>query len=117
MLFTVLVRCVNQEWGPKQVTMKYLKKGHSFMRADSVHRSISRKMRKNKMIYDFENFVSVCENASKRINPVIMHFDNFYQFVGGQKSRQSKSGTTLPKLAKVQYSFEKDPTRCGLKIP
>ena len=51
------------------------------------------------MIYDFENFVSVCENASKRINPVIKHFDNFYQFVAGQKSRQSKSGTTLPKLA------------------
>ena len=64
-LFIVLVWCVNQEWGPKQVTMKYLEKGHSFVRADSVHGSISRKMRKNKMIYDFENFVSVCENASK----------------------------------------------------
>ena len=47
-LFTVLVWCVNHEWGPKQVTMKYLEKGRSFMRADSVHGSISRKMRKKK---------------------------------------------------------------------
>ena len=39
MLFTALVWCTNQEWGPKVIQLKYLERGHTTMRADSIHGS------------------------------------------------------------------------------
>ena len=37
LLFSALAWCVNAEWGPHSVTLKYLEKGHTFMKADSIH--------------------------------------------------------------------------------
>ncbi len=36
-LYTALVQCVNAAWGLDEVVIKYLQKGHTFMKADSVH--------------------------------------------------------------------------------
>ena len=105
-LYTALTWCVNQEWGPKSVTIKYLEKGHTFMRADSVHGSIAIKMKK-KTIHTFDDFVQVCQEAGKKIKPVAMHYSDFYKFVAAQKSRQSKK-TTLPKLSQIcEVEFRK----------
>ena len=61
--FTALSWSVNQEWGPEKVTLKFLERGHTFMRADSLHGNIGAKMKKHKNIYTFDDFVDVCRKA------------------------------------------------------
>ena len=42
-LFTALIATVNNDWGPEDITIKYLESGHTFMAADSVHGVIGKK--------------------------------------------------------------------------
>ena len=71
-LFSGLVWHTNQEWGPQKVTIRYLERGHTFMRADSVHGCIGSKMKKCQKIHTFDDFVELCEKASKKIKAVVM---------------------------------------------
>ena len=60
-LYTALVQCVNAAWQPDEVVIKYLQKGHTFMKADSVHGVIWRKMKKcEENIFTFDDFVELC---------------------------------------------------------
>ena len=106
-LFTALAWCVNQEWGPRTVEMRYLERGHTFMRADSIHGSIAKKMKKSPNIYDFEGFVDICDSAAQSTKPVAMKHDDFYLFESNQRSRQSKH-VKLPHLNDMcAVKFEK----------
>ena len=106
-LFTALSWCVNQEWGPEKVTLKFVERGHTFMRADSLHGNIGAKMKKHKNICTFDDFVDVCRKASKKINPVVMQCEDFFCFEDGYRSRQSKK-VKLPLLSDLcQVEFKK----------
>ena len=106
-LFTSIAWCTNQEWGPQKVTVKYLERGHTFMRADSVHGNIGSKMRKCQEICTFDEFVELCGKAGQKVKPVVMHHDDFYAFVAGQRSRQSKK-VVLPLLSDLcEVEFRK----------
>ena len=44
-LFTVFVKCVNNaDWNVSLIRMKYLHKGHTYMKADSLHGFVWRKV-------------------------------------------------------------------------
>ena len=60
-LYTVLCRCVNQNWSPQSITTKYFERGHTFMCADNDHGSIGRKMKKCPKICTFQDFIDVCD--------------------------------------------------------
>jgi hypothetical protein len=65
-LFTSLCVCVNAEWGPREVTIKYLERGHTFLKADSVHGLIGKRMKKESEILTFDDFVDLCGKAEKK---------------------------------------------------
>lgn len=106
-LYTALAQCVNAVWGPEQVIIKYLQKGHTYMRADSIHGSIGKKMKQAENIYTFDDFVALCERSSKTITPVLMNFTDFYEFSGEQRARSGKK-IKMPLLANVcEVKFSK----------
>ena len=98
MLFSALVWCVNSIWGPKQITIKFLEKGHTFMRFDSVHGSIGKSLKSEELVPDFDDFVELCSRSSKSIKSVVLHSNDMYKFVDGHRCRSNKK-VTLPKLA------------------
>lgn len=102
-LYTVLCWCVNQNWGPQSIIMKYFERGHTFMRADSVHGSIGRKMKKCPEICTFPDFVDLCDKSGAKIKPITMQYHDFYEFEDGHRNRQSKN-ITLPLLASISVA-------------
>ncbi|ESO96672.1 hypothetical protein LOTGIDRAFT_174750 [Lottia gigantea] len=98
-LFTSLVMCVNQEWGPRIVTLKYLERGHTFMRAD-VNGTIENKMRKAAEILNFQDFVDLCDKASKHTRPVVLHCNDFHCFQDDHRTRQKKN-VQLPLIGTI----------------
>ena len=99
-LYTAMCQCVNAAWGPQEVTLKYLEKGHTYMKADSIHGSIGKKMKTEKQIVNFQDFVDICSHAGKHILPVVMKVTDFRDFVGQQRTRKTKK-CTLPLLADI----------------
>ena len=99
-LFNALVWCVNTVWGPQEITIKFLEKGHTFMRADSVHGSIGKALKSEEIVPDFDNFVDLCNGSSKSIKSVVLHPNDMYQFVDGHRCRSNKK-VKLPLLASI----------------
>lgn len=99
-LFTALCLCVNSDWGPSEVTMKYLEKGHTYMKADSVHACIGKKLKKQSEVFTFPDFVSLVDCASKSVKSVVLEISDFYEFKPENRIRKSKH-TTLPLLSTV----------------
>ena len=81
---------MNEEWGPNERTIKYLEKGHTFMKADSIHGSIGGKLKKEKEVIDFESFVKVCQRASKNIEAVLLKVDDFHRFSALNRTNSNK---------------------------
>ncbi|KAI8427301.1 hypothetical protein MSG28_001888 [Choristoneura fumiferana] len=68
-IFTALVTIVNC-LEIDSITMKYLTKGHTHMTADGVHGNIENNIKKQKYIYDFEDFKN-CVRTSRKDTIVI----------------------------------------------
>ena len=77
-LFTILVLAVNSDWGPESISVKYLVKGHTFMGADAVHGLIGKKMKRSATVLTFDDFVLLCQSASKLIQAVELRIQDFY---------------------------------------
>ena len=56
-------------------------------------------MKKCENIFTFDDFVELCNNASKRIRPIVMSCDDFYEFSGAQRTRGKKA--PLPLIANI----------------
>ena len=100
-LFTAILQCVNSAWGPNQVNIKYLEKGHTYMRADSVHGTIAKKMRSQSEIVNFPDFVALVDSASKTTKPIVLNTNDFYKFTAENRVRQSKTAHPLPLLSSL----------------
>lgn len=106
-LFTALITVVNSDWGPSCVRIKYLERGHTFMRADSVHGLIGKRMSKSPEVYNFDDFVSLCGKAGKSIEPVVLHYSDFYSFAAKNRTRNCKT-VKLPLLSAIsEVEFRK----------
>ena len=80
--------------------MKYFKRRHTFMRADSVHDSIAIKMKKCPKICTFQDFVNVCDKSGAKIKLIVMQCYNFNEFENSHRSRKSRK-ITLPHLDSI----------------
>jgi hypothetical protein len=107
-LYTALCTCVNAEWGPEEITIKYLERGHTYLKADSIHAAIGKKMKKQSDIFTFPDFVDLCGAASKTIKPVVLEMDDFPLFTAEQRTRKTKTQEVLPMLSSIcQVTFKK----------
>ncbi len=96
----MLVRAVNHFNFPS-VTLKFFEPGHTFMAADSVHAGIEKEMKKQKVIFDFPDYVSLVERSNSKGNKAIpmSHLD-FKAFEDESSTKKLKlSGR--PKLAQL----------------
>ena len=57
--FTAFVLLVNTDWEPESITIIYLESGHTFMRADSVHGVIGKRMKATPEIVTFRDVVQL----------------------------------------------------------
>ena len=107
-LFTALAQCVNAIWSPQEVVIKYLQRGHTYMRADSIHGSIGQKMKLAANIYTFDDFLEICKKSSKTITPVVLQHTDFFEFSGKQRSRSGKKTkmplTLLGKVCEIKFT-------------
>ena len=69
---------VNSDWGPESISVKYLVKGHTFMGADAVHGLSGKKMKWSATVLTFDDFVLLCQSASKLIQAVELRIQDFY---------------------------------------
>ena len=97
-LFTVLASCVNAVWGPDRITLRYLEKGHTFMKADSVHGQIGKKLKKAGEVITFDELCDLCEKSGSSIKVVTMSCTDFKKCTSGVRSRRTSNETTLPKI-------------------
>jgi len=70
------------------------------MKADSIHGSIGKKMRKKPEIVTFQDFIDLCNNAGSNIKAVVMEIGDFREFIGQQRTRKTKNAT-LPLLCHI----------------
>ena len=84
------------------ITLKYFEAGHTFVAADAFHKEIEDGMKRQKNLYDFEDFVKI---VNSRGTVVEMGVADFQQFES--KLRKAK-GTCYPKLDEVmEVEFRK----------
>ena len=79
-LFCGLWLFAQQLEGPEEIEIKYLEKGHTYMRPDSIHGSIGAKMKKISSIFDWQDLTEVVSQASKGIRVINMRPQHIYQF-------------------------------------
>ena len=106
-LFSLLCWCVNQPWGPLTIVVKYLERGHTYMRADSVHGSIGRRLNRCSEVRNFDEFVEISDKSAKAIKPICLLPSDNYKYSKMHRTRSSKA-VVLPKLGEISVAkFEK----------
>jgi len=106
-LFTALTCCINAEWRPGEICIKFLERGHTFMEADSVHGLIGIKMKITAEILTFDDFVEFGNKSGKKIQPITLSEHDFYNFVPIQRAGKP-TNVTLSLLADIcQVCFQK----------
>ena len=107
-LYSSFAQIVNADWGPEEITMKYLEPGHTFMKADTVHGVIGKRMKRTPEIVTFKELTSLVSSSSSRISMIEMNVDDFYKYLPGNRARNTKN-VRLPKLSDiVEVKFAKD---------
>ena len=82
------------------ITLKYFKRGHSFMSADSYHHLVEKGMHAEKNVYDFQEFVDILDIDGKAI---LMKASNFINFLRGV-SEHSQFTKDKPMLGRISIS-------------
>ncbi len=75
------------------------------MSADTVHASVEKAMRRSPAIYDFSQWVKICEKAGNFFNVAPLGFDDFYEFsdLSSQRRRKSKPFANLNDICVVEF--------------
>ena len=95
-----MVSVANTEWGPEEITIKYLEPGHTYMKADCVHEIIGKRMKHTPEIVSFKELTNLVNLSGSRIEVLEMNIDNFYIFKAGSRARSTKK-IQLPLLSDI----------------
>ena len=106
-MYTAIVQFVNAEFGSDVIRFKYIEKGHTFLKADSIHGIIGKAMKRAPIVATFDNFVDLCDDAGKNIKSDI-DIDSMFQFRKEARTRSSKSVSPLSLLETIlEVAFKK----------
>jgi len=97
-LYITVCHCENQHWGPREISIKYLEKGHTYMKVDLVHSSIGQKLKKQAEVLTVHDFVDLVDSAGKSVKPVGLEIAHFHEFTAENTTRKTKH-VTLPLLS------------------
>ena len=97
-----------QSWAPESVKVKFLEKGHTFMRADNIHGMIGKKMKRTSVITTFDDFIDLVRSAGKTIKPIVLDITNIFEVEKKARWRTTKS-VIIPYLGDVvEVKFMKE---------
>ena len=92
-LYSALLQLVNSVSGPQSITLRYLEKGHTFMRCDSIHGLIGKRLKHTSEVLDYEDLLRLISSSKQDIAVAPLSAIDFFQFPSF-KTRN----TGLPKL-------------------
>ena len=96
-LFSALLQLVNSASGPNAVTIRYVERGHTYMRPDAIHGHISQRLQKAQSVYTFTDLVREISSATKCLHSLPMGHQNFRNWTS---LKQAKA--TCPKLHQLR---------------
>ena len=102
-LYATFCLLVNKQGGPEKVTIKYLEKGHTYMRLDSIHGSIGCKMKKIPDTLDWNDLVELIDGSTKRTKCLTIHVPDMYSFTDIHGNVAHNSFPRLDKIKAVQF--------------
>uniref|UniRef100_A0A2S2NCQ6 DUF7869 domain-containing protein n=1 Tax=Schizaphis graminum TaxID=13262 RepID=A0A2S2NCQ6_SCHGA len=112
-LYSSLVTAVNQTFGPNEIIIKYLTKGHTHMSADGIHGNIESKIRRKDKVFDFDDLIDNITECRAKVQ--VLKLETFYQWKSKKKTTK-KAGDPLThfkltnivmvRFVKGSFSFE-----------
>ena len=77
-LYTALCYVVNsQSFKCETITLKYFEAGHTFTVADAFHKEMEDEMKRQKKLYDFEDFVKIVNSRGTEVEMGVTDFQQF----------------------------------------
>ena len=102
-LFSSFFNILAEPNGPSSITMKYLEKGHTFMRSDSIHGLIGKKLKREPEVLDFADLEKLIQSVKGDLKIISLTASDFLPF-----SPFQARGSALPKLKLIrELRFDK----------
>ena len=99
-LFSAFPRMVNNpSIGITCISLKYLEPGHTFMAADSVHGSITTKLKSKSEVYDFQDYIELIEKSRKQLKCATIDHKQMFLF----EHQANKTSVLLKDIKVVQF--------------
>ncbi|CAH1106705.1 unnamed protein product [Psylliodes chrysocephalus] len=105
-LYSALIVYINSEYcTTKNITLKYLLTGHTYMAADGLHGKIEQYVKKVGNVEDFNDFAEACNKAVSRNKVICLEISDFMKF---ENVCKSATGSAKKKSVGDDVSFLKD---------
>lgn len=106
-LYSALIVYMNSEYcTTKNITLKYLLTGHTYMSADGLHGKIEQFVKKVGNVEDFNDFTEACNKAVSRNEVINLEISDFMKFENVCKF--PTAGSTKKKFVEDEVPFLKD---------
>lgn len=100
-LLSAMTQMVNDPTtGIQTITMKYLEPGHTFMAADSVHGSITTKLKQHSSLFDIEDYQTTIQASRKNMRTVVIDHSQMYRF---ENEAKKSTGVLLKNVKIAQF--------------
>ena len=99
-----MIVLVNQDDGPRSITLRYFVPGHTHMAADGVQGNIEKAIRRKKNVYDMQDMSEVMSKSSSNVTVVDMNISDFREWPNLCKSRSNRNRIPLFKhIAEAKF--------------
>lgn len=99
--------CTNLFGGPESVKIKYLEKGHTFMRPDAIHGAIGKKLKKSARVHDWNDLECLVQSSTKHIRVITLNYTDMYEFKDLHSKPAFASKLSTLKVIKVKKGSTK----------
>ena len=92
-LYSSFLELVSSTTGPHSITMRYLEKGHTFMRSDSIHGLIGKRLKQTAEVLTFQDLIELIQDSKKDVLVAPLAAGDFTNFPNLKTGNRA-----LPKL-------------------
>lgn len=104
LLFSTILSYVNDPLNScNSIVLNYLLTGHTYMAADGLHGKIEQMFRKMGDVQDFNDFITGCKQASRRMDVIDMKLSDFYQHQTKIKTGKASGMPNLREIVSLKF--------------
>lgn len=96
--FLALLIILNLHTSLKTITIKYLEKGHTYMRSDCIHGAIGKHLKKSTDIFNFEDLHTIITSSMGNLKSIIMDSKDLLKWP------EYSSQTGIPKIRQIRIA-------------